>query len=98
MDDSHDGQREQPHLPAPFPHQETDATPDHKDGAHSGTHSAIQWRKKEEEEQGKRMDSAPSIRSFMSASVLVQDKAGEDEVHTRSPVITLITLIPGIIY
>ncbi|XP_060716432.1 LIM domain only protein 7b isoform X2 [Tachysurus vachellii] len=67
-------------LAASFPLRGTDTTPDHKDDVRSSKHEAALWK-----EKGKRTDSAPSVRSFMSASVLVSDKAasgsGEDETH-----------------
>ncbi|XP_047659374.1 LIM domain only protein 7b isoform X2 [Tachysurus fulvidraco] len=70
-------------LAAYFPLRGTDTTPDHKDDARSSKHEAALWKKKEE--KGKRTESAPSVRSFMSASVLVSDTAasasGEDETH-----------------
>ncbi|XP_034156148.2 LIM domain only protein 7b isoform X4 [Pangasianodon hypophthalmus] len=93
MDDSHSGQRERHQLPASFPHRGIDTTPDYKDDTRSSTHEAVQWRKKKEEERGKQMDSAPSIHSFMSASVLIPDKAvcvsREDEVDHRDMQVSL---------
>ncbi|XP_060755000.1 LIM domain only protein 7b isoform X2 [Neoarius graeffei] len=75
MDDSYNGQRERDQLPASVPHRGIDTTPDYKDDAHlRSTRAATQWRK-EEGVRGKRMDSAPSVHSFMSASVLMPDKA-----------------------
>lgn len=93
MDDSYNGQRERDQLPGSVPHRGIDTTPDYKDDAHlRSTRAATQWRK-EEGVRGKRMDSAPSIHSFMSASVLMPDKAvsasREDKVNTRS-----LSLIP----
>ncbi|KAF4075313.1 hypothetical protein AMELA_G00233020 [Ameiurus melas] len=92
-DDSHNDRRERHQLPASFPRQESDTSPDYKDGAHSSTHAAVQQRKKEEEDRGKRVDSAPSIHSFMSASVLMPDKAvsasEEDEVDHRDMRVSL---------
>ncbi|MCJ8748084.1 hypothetical protein PDJAM_G00160900 [Pangasius djambal] len=93
MDDSHNGQRERPQLPASFPRQGPDTAPDYKDDTRSSTHEAVHWRKKKEEARGKQMDSAPSIHSFMSASVLIPDKAvsasREDEADHRDMQVSL---------
>ncbi|XP_053333331.1 LIM domain only protein 7b isoform X2 [Clarias gariepinus] len=75
MDDSDSSQQEQHQRPASFPHQGVDPLPDYKDDARTSTHAAVQGRKKEDEERGHRVDSAPSIHSFISASVLMPDKA-----------------------
>ncbi|XP_046693541.1 LIM domain only protein 7b isoform X2 [Silurus meridionalis] len=76
IDDPPNDQREQSHLPTSFPHQ---GTPDYKDDSHSSTHSTVQQEKRE-----KRIDSAPSIHSFVSASILVPEKvlctSRQDEV------------------
>ncbi|XP_017313754.1 LIM domain only protein 7b isoform X1 [Ictalurus punctatus] len=92
-DDSHNDRRERHQLPGSFPRQETDTTSDYKDGTRSSTHAAVRQRKKEEEERGKRMDSAPSVHSFMSASVLMPDKtvsaSEEDEVDHRDMRVSL---------
>ncbi|KAI5089900.1 LIM domain only protein 7, partial [Silurus meridionalis] len=82
IDDPPNDQREQSHLPTSFPHQ---GTPDYKDDSHSSTHSTVQQQKKQnEEKREKRIDSAPSIHSFVSASILVPEKvlctSRQDEV------------------
>lgn len=87
MDDLHYSQREQHRLLASFARQETAPTPDYREDARGSTRAAAQQTtKKKEEELEKRIDSAPSIHSFVSASVLMSDKAtcasGEDKVNT----------------
>lgn len=84
MDDLHNSQREQHRLLASFARQETALTPDYREDARGSTHAAAQQTKKKEEELEKRMDSAPSIHSFVSASVLMSATcaSGEDKVNT----------------
>lgn len=103
MDDSDSSQQEQHQRPASFSHQGVDPLPDYKDDARTSTHAAVQGRKKEDEEGGRRVDSAPSIHSFISASVLMPDKAvctsQEDKVSfSFTPKITIITIILLIIH
>ncbi|KAF5897215.1 LIM domain only protein 7-like isoform X1 [Clarias magur] len=93
MDDSANGQQDEPQRPASFPHQGVDPLPDYKADARSGTRSAVQWRKTEDEEGGHRVDSAPSIHSFISASVLMPDRvvhaSEEDKVDHRDMRVSL---------
>ncbi|TSK17999.1 LIM domain only protein 7 [Bagarius yarrelli] len=79
-------------LPASVPQQATDAAPIYKDDACFNKHAAVLQNKKEEKVREKREASAPSIRSFMSASVLVSKAVSvnsEDELDHRDMRVSL---------